>query len=534
MSTLRERLRPGAGDGRAGQPESADGQPAGERAAGLSGRLRQVVSRNRLFTAALALAVLPRLVVILGYRPAILFRLDTYDYLWNAVHVSPNPVNPSGYALFLALLRPVHSLMLAAVLQHVMGLAMAVMVYAVLRNRGVRNWIAVIATLPVLFDPAELMLEHLIMADILALFLMMAAFTVLLLRRSPSVWRTVTAGVLMGASAIVRPTALPLIVLLAVYLLVVHAGWRKAVAVLAAGAVPVVAYMLWFSSAYGSFNLTNSNGLFLWSRTMSFANCSVIKPPANLQALCPTAQPGILAQPVPAKRLPPKVYLWAKHAWQWQGNANRLIPDIAAFTAANNSRAMSFAIKAIEAQPLAYARTVASETAKPFTEGHHYQWAFPVSPINPGLSSRDQRYAVAAIQNYTGDASQVRGHLGFRYGAQVTQPWARIMGVYQRLIFVPGPVFGLVMLMGLAGLFIRRRRTAAAALLWISAAIALVLPIAEHEYTYRYVIPAVPLVFMAAALALRDPAEDKGAPDEQSQGGDVPAISGAPADGARG
>jgi hypothetical protein len=33
----------------------------------------------------------------------------------------------------------------------------------------------------------------------------------------------------------------------------------------------------------------------------------------------------------------------------------------------------------------------------------------------------------------------------------------------------------------------------------------MVLPTAEHENTYRYVIPAVPLVCMAAAIALRSP-----------------------------
>src|SRR5690349_21665775 len=63
----------------------------------LSGLLR----RHRLFAIALAAAVLPRLVAMAGFLPAVLFRLDTYDYLWGAVHVSPNVVNPSGYSLFL-------------------------------------------------------------------------------------------------------------------------------------------------------------------------------------------------------------------------------------------------------------------------------------------------------------------------------------------------------------------------------------------------------------------------------------------------
>jgi hypothetical protein len=64
-------------------------------------------------------------------------------------------------------------------------------------------------------------------------------------------------------------------------------------------------------------------------------------------------------------------------------------------------------------------------------------------------------------------------------------------------------VFGLIVLTGLAGIFLPRRRTAVAALLWVSAITIMVLPTAEHEYTYRYVLPAVPLACIAAAIALR-------------------------------
>ena len=79
---------------------------------------------------------------------------------------------------------------------------------------------------------------------------------------------------------------------------------------------------------------------------------------------------------------------------------------------------------------------------------------------------------------------------------------------YQRVIFLPGPVFALIVLTGLVGIILSRRRTAAAALLWVSAAILMILPVAEHDYTYRYVLPAVPLACIAAAIALRKPGHE--------------------------
>jgi hypothetical protein len=117
------------------------------------------------------------------------------------------------------------------------------------------------------------------------------------------------------------------------------------------------------------------------------------------------------------------------------------------------------------------------------------------------MGAMNARYAQAAVRAYTG--SSATPFLAWHLSASERHPYAGIMNTYQRVIFLPGPLFGLIMAIGLAGILIPRRRTGAAALLWISAVIILVLPTAEHEYTYRYVIPAVPLVCMAAALAFR-------------------------------
>jgi hypothetical protein len=520
---------PAAAETGAGTTPAAGREGPGWRRA--TAGLRRVIRDNPLFSIALALAVVPRVIVMLGWLPAVLFRLDTFDYLWNAVHVAPNPVNPSGYSLFLFVLRPFHSLELVAALQHVMGLAIAVMVYALLRSWRVSRWLATVAALPVLFDPGQMLLEHLIMADILALFLMVAGFTLVLYRGSsavPPVWRVVLGGLAMGGSVIARPTALPLIVFMAIYLLVVRAGWRKAGAVLVAGAIPVVAYMSWFASVYGSFNMTNSDGLFLWSRTMSFANCSVIKPPADLQALCPTSQPPPFNQAVASKRPAPRWYLWDHNAWQWQPPSTALVPDTQAFSKANNSRAMRFAIKAITAQPLAFADVVTREALSPLV--HTNAFRFPTRPEAAGMGAANARYARAAVRAYTGSDSVP--FLGWHYSSNERQPYAHLMADYQRVIFLPAPVFTLILLIGLAGFFIPRRRSAAAILLWVSAVVILVLPVAEHEYTYRYVIPAVPLACMAAALAFR---QLGGAGEQRArQQGDVEQRAGQQVDGQQG
>jgi hypothetical protein len=523
------REHPGPGEVAAEDRQALRGpgrpQPRYQPSCSLAGLLA-LIRRHWVFTLAAAEAVVPRVIAMLGFQPAVLFRLDTFDYLWGAVHLSPNAVNPSGYSVFLWLLRPLHSIVLVVALQHMMGLGVATMMYALLRRYGMPAWGATLAAAPVLFDPAQLLAEQFVMADLLAMTLMMAGLTVLLIRRSPSLPASAAAGLLLGASVTVRATALPLVVLVPAYLLIRGSGWRRSSGwlhggtALAAGLVPVLAYMSWFAAANGSFNITNSNGLFLWSRTMSFADCAVIKPPADLRALCPDAQPGELAEPVISLRPQPLFYLWNHQAWQWQPPAPGSAPDTAAFTSARNERALRFAAKAIEAQPAAYLGVVARESLEPFIDTNDLR--FPAyQPSTATLEPGDRQYAIGAVEAYTGTAQGVADDLGYQYGTRVQSPYATIMDEYQQDIFLPGPVFALIVLTGLAGCLLPRRRTAEAAFLWISAAILIILPTAEHEYTYRYVIPSIPLVCIAAALALRSPA--KKTPAEQ---GNAPGSTG--------
>jgi hypothetical protein len=498
----------------AGQPAARAVLRARARRAAISCRswlkaLPGVASHHRLLCGALVAGLVLRLVVMAGYRPAILVRQDSFDYMWDAVHLTPDPVRPDGYAFFLALLRPFHSLALIAGLQHLMGLAIAVMVYALLVNRNVPGWGATLAAAPVLFDPRELNLEHSIMSDTLATLLMLAALVVLLIRppsvwRRPSVARSAVAGALMGVAGLVRPITLPLFVLMAAYLLIQHAGWRRAGAALAAGALPLVGYALWFSTFYGTFNLTSSDGLFLWSRTMTFANCATINPPANLRGLCPGHQPAskdvkphknnvysrLLAQPTP------EIYLWHRQSWLWQPPAKYLVPDEYAFTSNKDKRAMSFAVRAIAAQPVGYAESVSEDVALTFLDTDH-SLLFPTRMVPP--TSVNYNYQVEAATQYLG----YHPSLVNKQGAPTHAPYAELIHGYQSRLYFPGIVFALVIAAGFIGILRPSRRSGAAMLLWASAVVMVVLPSAEHTYNYRYALPAVPLACMALALALK-------------------------------
>jgi len=108
-------------------------------------------SGHRLFVIVLIPAVLLRVDAELGYQWQAWFN-DSFQYLSNTVHLRLDPVRVSGYSIGLKILQPFHSYALITILQHLMGLAVAVMVYALARRFGAPAWLAALATVPVLYD----------------------------------------------------------------------------------------------------------------------------------------------------------------------------------------------------------------------------------------------------------------------------------------------------------------------------------------------------------------------------------------------
>jgi hypothetical protein len=453
---------------------------------------------HKLITFAVAIAVLVRVLAMLAFRPA-LFTPDSFAYLAQSVNPRPGLWHPSGYPMLLFLLAPFHSLPLVVSVQHLMGIAVAVAGYVVLRQRNVPAWGAVLAMSPVLFDSRQIALESFILPDVWYGFLIMLAVVLLLVRGKPAAGRCALAGLALAGASITRGNGAPEMAAVLIILLIQRVGWRAIAAAAVAFAVPVLAYMGWFAIRHGDFAITNSDGIFLWSRTMSFANCAVIKPPADLRPLCPERQPHHPAGPAPAWSLSaqlaarqPTNYLWAEGAW-WRHDAQP------GFTAANNALAEHFALAAIRAQPAAYVRTVTGDVILAFLTNDrslsfrtlHFTQVPEIPVLSPGQIRHLRRYGHTTSNTHP------------------VQPYAYFLSLYQEPVYFPGLVFGLVVVAGLAGIIRNwRRRGGPAALPWLVAVVGIVTPVAVHQYHYRYWVPVVPVACLAAALAFaRGPVE---------------------------
>ena len=462
------------------------------------GRSRLKAARRRagktehwLFGLVLAAAVVLRVLVMLAFRPVMWFGGDSASYLATGLRLIPDPSRVGGYGFLLWVLRPrlglaLHSLALVAAVQHLMGLAMGVLIYLVARRYGLPAWAATLAAVPVLFDAYELQVEADVVPD--SPFGLMVVIALCLVLWSPGgrrPARTTAAAFLLGVSAILWPVGLALLAVLLIALAIRRAGVVTVAAALLAGALPVAGYAAWFDLHEHQFSLTRSDGVYLWSRTMSFADCAVIKPPADERVLCPP----------PGPRIASSLYIWS-------GASPLLGMPGGRFSARTNRLALNFALRAIAAQPGGYAAAVAHDVALSFF------WDRPVHP-DAGIVDRyqfaDASTAWVPATMRTPGGGTVAGDQAAYNGGQpaptrAVGPFASWLVSYQRYAYLPGTMLGLILLAGLAGMAVRRRFYGSG-LAWAFAVTILVVPPMIADFDLRYLVPAVPAACLAAALA---------------------------------
>lgn len=465
----------------------------------------RVARRNWLGCLALAGGAAIRVLTMLAFPPVIWFGGDSASYLGTGLHLVPDKSRVGGYGVLLAILRPLHSLVAVAALQHLAGLAVALLIYLLARRYRLPAWAGTLAMLPTLFGAYQLQLEQDVVPDIGFEFLVVLALALVLWRprRPRAVWLTAAAAFLLAVAGTFWPVGFVLLVVLGLWLLVRwvarQIGWQPLAAAVLAGALPVAAYLAWFDAAYHQVALTDSTGAFLWARTMSFADCNVIKPPADERALCPP---------------PPLTHRLASSSYIWIPDSPLLKMPGGRFSRSTDALAENFALRAIAAQPGGYATATLHDFALSFT------WNRPDHP-SANIVDRYQ-FADATRLWVSNDLRTVgggtvladqRAYTGGHSGAtRAVQPFAAWLVTYQRYVYLHGTLLALILLAGLAGitvgLFRRerarapgRRRFRPAVLPWLVAVVDLLAPPAITDFDLRYVVPAIPIACLAAVLA---------------------------------
>ena len=478
---------------------------------------RAVVRNHRLLISVLLLAVAIRIIVAIAYQPALFFTGDSTGYLDNSAHLVPGDARPILYAVFLRIVLVLHSLILVPIIQHIFGLACAVISYALLVHLGVRKGIAVLGTLFVLFDPLQLVIEEHILSESLFELLVVSALAILAWNGRPSLPRCIIAGLGIAAATITRDVGVILIIPVIGYGFIQRFGWRRIATLILALALPLVAYASWFNTTYGQFTLQNFTGRFLYGRVAPFADCKGLTLTTDERALCPTMNP----------RSPwPTLYVWGK-------NSPFNFPPVGGNPQANQI-ALSFSLKMIEHQPFSYVAAVTDDFLDFFRPARSTgPDADPVAIDFPFRLDTLTAYPYPEIDQWIkrADASPSARPV-------IVRPLAQGLIDWQNHFYFPGPVFALALLAGFAGAIgLRpgaRRRLGPECLLYSTSAFFLMLvPVATVVFDYRHMEPAFPLLGTAGALGAtvlidrlrRRPKSDSVANDRESRPDLEPSVS---------
>ena len=446
--------------------------------------LRSRVVSEAPFLVAVALAVLVRVVVVVAFPPGFVHS-DGPAYLTLVDDFRPTGSHPAGYGVLLWLVALADRGVAAVTLvQHVLGIVAAAVVYALLRRWSVRPWAATLAALPLLFDQMQLVLEHSVLSDVLFVLVLVLAVAVLAWTRPLRLPAVAAAGLLLGALTLVRLVGEPSVVAGALFCLLVAGPWRvrlaRVVALAVCFAIPVTAYAAWYHDVNGAWGLTTATNRSLYMRTTSFVDCAHLDVPTYELALCPREPVG--------ERLDPTAYGW---------RPQETLPPLVLPPGVTREQALGdFAESAIRQQPLGYARTVLRDLALDFfpqrTDHYGYQtsrkWQFGTYIGTWGTPRYAEAYAA---------------HGGVQPTAR--QPWADLLARYDTIVYLPGPLLLALLALAVAGLFVRRRaaepdsRPLIVLLLSLGLGITLV-PDMTLEFVWRYQLPSIVLIPVAAAL----------------------------------
>jgi hypothetical protein len=449
-----------------------------------------LLRRHWLATALLVAGLVLRVLAQFAYRPALLY-IDSVKYLYNS-----EGNDPEGYKAPLRAILFVANLNTVVAVQHLLGLAMAVVIYVLLQRRGVSRWLAAMAIAPILLDGYQLQQEQTIMPTSWFEALIVAGLAILLWNSRTS-WRAVIAGGLaIGTAAVVAQQGEALILPAAIYLLAAGSGWRQAVAkaaaVVGACALPILAYCTGSYLITGQFALSHQGVTSLYGRTAEAVDCTTIKLTPAERSVCPDKAQQARGDD------------WLE--FNRKAPVQRIYRDLPRSEV--DSIVTNFSRRVVTQQPLRVLRAYARDVLKLYAVYRQTapgdppisRWQFATS--FPYLYPHETKPEVAAIVRQFGGGPPT-----------VWRPVATFLHYYQvRGGYTPGPLLALLTLTGAFGAavgLIRPRRLdastrqlALACLLCFGCALFLLLVSDAFVFSWRYQLPALVTLVPAGVLGI--------------------------------
>jgi hypothetical protein len=456
------------------------------RARAFAGLLRRHLALVLLLVSAATL----RVIALVAVYPGIWFS-DTNSYLQVATTGRLSVERVQGYALIVVPFLHLGSAAALIIVQHLLGLAIVVVLYALLLRRGVPKLIALLAVIPAALDAYLVALEHMIMSETVFHAAVVGAVGLLLWRERLGLVQAGAGGLLLGYAGIVRSVAVPFVALFLAYLLVRRVGLYRVLAFSIGWALVIGGYLTMFKIQHGEFAFTRWEGRFLYAKVAPFAKCEELRDlPSDERAFCPD----------PNRKYSSNGYLWGK------GSPIHRVP------LSEDARIRDFAMRVIRHEPLTYLKVVARDTLHYFEPAHRTgkndysdtAWQFPSDPRHwkyPGYrgpireGTRDRLHDIDPSQYINGMVGQPHTNV----------PASRFLYYYQRFFYTSGQVLAACLFLVLLALFRRPpggfRLFLDATVLASSALTALIVASTLSIFDFRYGLVAVILLPVAGALA---------------------------------
>ena len=438
-----------------------------------------------------------RIAYVIAYQPALVGYPDTHAYLvaareelfWPTMQVIGYPV----------VLRALHgilpSLAFVAIVQHVLGVATALLFWAAARRVTGSPWPGLVPAAIVLVGGDQALFEHAILSEPLFAFLLAAAiYTAARCLDGRRMGWVLATGLLLGLAGTVRVAGVALVPLLGLWLLLVPApSWRRRLAVgaagFAAGAVVLAGYLVVAHDRTGAWSFARNGAFNLYGRVGPFADCTRFTPPKGTEKLCESTPREVRSSPQ-----------WYVFDWGSPAKLNYGDPQVGGASRAEVAEVGAFARAVILAQP-------GDWIGATLTDFERYVAPWKYQRLGPTPTARDYHRLLVhplGIDRVTPDA---RGWYDDAFSlapgnqASVREPTWIALGDWQLATSIEGPVMLVLLLLIPVGLVTGRGRERLAVLLLGGLSVILLLiPVATLNYDGRFGVPVHGPLAAAAAI----------------------------------